>query len=275
MARESSATVASCAFCGAPRARPGMVLSTSAADGYLDDEHRFETALRLLPASEQAAVRRRRAGSAVVLASRLLRTLGCAVHTGCAPSSLVFEYSPAGQPRLLSPRAPAFSVSRSGSMAIVYVREGGAVGADLASVAECLAWAPDEILQLRDVFSATELAQLRAASPGRARAELFAYYWSLKEAYGKFRGTGLAGDLCSADLGALDPLRPGELRTLRRTLQGEPVCLQSRWHDAGHVLSLCEGREASTAGDICLHRVPMEEVVRLCGHHLAWKNAMH
>lgn len=241
-----------------------MVLSTSAADGYLDDEAQFETALRLLPAADQAAVRRRRAGRAVVLASRLLRTLGCAVHTGCAPALLAFDYSRAGKPYLRSRPAPAFSVSRSDCIAVIYVREGGAVGADLASVAECLSWAPDEILQLHDVFSAAELGRLRAAAPGRARAELFAYYWSLKEAYGKFRGTGLAGDLRLADMGELDPLRRGELRTLRRTLQGKHVCLSSRWHDAGHVLSLCEAREPSPTEEICLHKVPMEEVVRLC-----------
>ena len=130
------------------------------------------------------------------------------------PKAIKLSYGPSGKPRLAGSAASAglqFSLSHSGNLALL-----GFSGADLGVDLE-------EIRPLRDqkrlearLFSAGEVNWLEGL-PTKARLDAFFGLWTLKEAYVKSLGTGIAKSLnafevdCPPSLEAAVRLRDGPL----------------------------------------------------------------
>ncbi|MBI5095329.1 MAG: 4'-phosphopantetheinyl transferase superfamily protein [Candidatus Hydrogenedentes bacterium] len=123
--------------------------------------------------------------------------------------SLRFIYGPSGKPALEDTRLQ-FNLSHSGGMALCAVARGRNVGVDLEAIRE-----RRPVKRLAERFFATgEAAVLRELNAADQTAAFF-QYWTLKEAYIKARGDGLAipldrfevqwrGDNAEAGLHALD-----------------------------------------------------------------------
>ena len=132
-------------------------------------------------------------------------------YLGQEPASLRFRYGPHGKPSLalggdvLDLR---FNLSHSHNLALYAVAHGREVGVDLERVRF------DETAMeiATQFFSALELAALRAL-PEHTRTETFFKYWTVKEAYLKAKGEGLAGGLEGLDV----RLEEGQAELLRTT----------------------------------------------------------
>lgn len=179
------------------------------------DEDPTESDLAILSRDEarrvgqMATTPRRRFVGARALLRRLL-----ARYLDRNPRSIRFTYEPSGKPRLAGPAASAglrFSLSHSGNLALF-----GFSGADLGVDLE-------EIRPLRDqkrlearLFSPAEVDWLEEMPP-KARLDAFFGLWTLKEAYVKALGTGIATSLsafevaCPPSLEAAVRLRDGPL----------------------------------------------------------------
>ena len=125
-------------------------------------------------------------------AHALLRTMLSEAHPDVAPEDWRFARTPWGKPLVASPPAPriGFSLSHGRGIVACAVSRGVEVGIDAE-------WAHRrmEIEPLaREVCSAQEQAQLRAAAP-EAREVLFLEFWTLKEAYLKALGVGITSEL--------------------------------------------------------------------------------
>jgi len=110
--------------------------------------------------------------------------------TGGTPEAFRFQFGDHGKPYL--DKGPSFSLSHSGDRFLIGVSTAGRVGVDIEEqrpVREMLALA-------RKKFSPEEVDVLLAA-PTSDRSETFFRIWTLKEAYLKGVGTGLATRLDS------------------------------------------------------------------------------
>jgi 4'-phosphopantetheinyl transferase len=160
------------AFCDAPAESADYLLLS-------DDERQAERKFHF------AADRRRyRITRAMVRATLSL-------YLGIDPRDCRFERDPHGRPVLINAQAPgdelSFNVSHSHHLIVLGVSRNTRLGVDVEKLD-----ARRASLGLADRFFApTESAHLRRL-PARARAEVFFRYWTLKEAYVKARGLGLA-----------------------------------------------------------------------------------
>jgi 4'-phosphopantetheinyl transferase len=128
-----------------------------------------------------------------VLGRAMLRTvLGSVLEIPGADVPLVVSAS--GKPKLPGGNGPAFNLSHSGIYAVMAVSRGRQVGIDI----EMRRSDSDFLAVAREYFSAAELARLDAC-PAQAEAFFFRY-WTLKEAYLKATGAGLAGLLRHLDV---------------------------------------------------------------------------
>jgi 4'-phosphopantetheinyl transferase len=122
------------------------------------------------------------------LATRVLARAALSRYTGLPPQAWVFGTGPHGKPHVMSPVSPlTFNLTNTLGLVACAVARGGAVGVDVE---------PDldrgNPLELAEVaFSPDELAALRA-TPEPERRDRFVAVWTLKEAYLKGRGLGLA-----------------------------------------------------------------------------------
>lgn len=122
------------------------------------------------------------------VARALLRVI-LAQYTGTEAAGLAFAYGPHGKPELREgSREISFSLSHAGDLLVVAVAGGCALGVDI----EPMRPLDDLGAMARLVCSPRELEALDGLPQAR-RAEAFLSLWTLKEAYGKARGTGLAG----------------------------------------------------------------------------------
>jgi 4'-phosphopantetheinyl transferase len=125
-----------------------------------------------------------------VAAHVLLRT-ALATRQETAPDGLRFGATPSGKPFLLPPSdgspVPAFSITHSRGVVACAVAAGGRIGVDAESVEAC-ARAVDVA---RRVFSPAEAAALDRLADHERGAHVCAL-WTLKEAYSKAIGLGLA-----------------------------------------------------------------------------------
>lgn len=159
-----------------------------------------EEAAECAAASDVAAGELRllaRAFSRSVL-SRYLQPSSGAAH-GMEPSlihpgALVFERNAHGKPELVVPVAAAvrlrFNLTHTPGLVGVAVTAGAAVGLDAESTARRTRGEPLRLARRR--FAAPEVAALEAAGDPAARAALFLRLWTLKEAYVKAVGRGIA-----------------------------------------------------------------------------------
>ncbi len=117
-----------------------------------------------------------------------------------------------------------FSLSHSGSYALVAVGRGRAVGADVEMRKPGL-----DVLKLAQRFFAPSESQLIAKADGELRQHLFYRFWTAKEAYVKGRGVGLSLGLDRFDV----------------SFEGESSLGRVRWTDSGAVDSAWQIRSLS------------------------------
>jgi 4'-phosphopantetheinyl transferase len=141
-------------------------------------------------------------------AHALLRTMLSEVQPNVAPEDWRFARAPWGKPLLAPPPAPWVGLSLSHGKGIVAcaVSKDVEIGID----AECADRRVDVELLAREVCSAHEQGQLRAA-PADARLSLFLDLWTLKEAYLKALGVGIASE--SLHQVSFDLSGPGSILT--------------------------------------------------------------
>lgn len=116
----------------------------------------------------------------------ITRALARAVLAPLVPGPLRFTRTEAGKPELEPPGELRFNLTNTIHLVCCGVTRGRTLGVD----AEPLARAPDVLALAETIFTPAERAALRAAGErgGRLAVEL----WTLKEAYMKARGLGLA-----------------------------------------------------------------------------------
>jgi len=225
---------------------PAPVRVYLATPSSLQEPDRRAWALALLPADERERIRRFRSerDRDVALASRVLQRRALSATSGGAvpPDAWRFDSAPHVRPRIVGPTgfgALSWSASNAVGLAACAVTLGGAVGIDVEPARD---EAPMDVVEA--YFAARERTSLGGLT-GSARARHFVEIWTLKEAYGKARGQGLALPLASL---AFDPTtRPPGFRV------GPPVVDDAaRWHllqwwvGDGHCLALCAAREGAT-----------------------------
>lgn len=152
--------------------------------------------LALLDADERQAAQRLRGAEErrdVIAAHALARRLLSAAAPEVAPAAWRFDRTPRGKP-FVRPGAGShptlpFSLSHSHGLVACAVGHRGEIGLDLEGDARF-----DVEAVATDVCSADERAQL-AGLADRARTARFLDFWTLKEAYAKARGIGIAAGL--------------------------------------------------------------------------------
>lgn len=265
----------------APRMRlpPGEVHVWWMATGDDDDDaavHAAADAMRgggLVPdadaaaAADVAAVAGPGAGSRAVLSRGLVRWI-LTKYTGVAPADLLFDREPRGKPRIVPSTLPTppleFNVTHTrGLLGVAVAAPGTPVGVD----AELAARTPRRgaLAVARRHFSPADVAALEAVPAGPARDAEFVALWTLKEAYVKATGDGIArGGLASAPLrlrdddtaaaaAALDAALPGLPRAKRPRLVEWDGDDSGAWRfallqpTARHVAAVCVASPAAPA----------------------------
>ena len=123
----------------------------------------------------------------------MLRSVLSSYHSA-APGAWQFDTEPGGKPMLAGPLAResglSFNLSHTTGLVACAVTRGGDVGVDVESL--------DRAAQARELaqrfFAPAEAAELGALEPDPCR-QRFIEIWTLKEAYVKALGTGLATQL--------------------------------------------------------------------------------
>jgi 4'-phosphopantetheinyl transferase len=112
-----------------------------------------------------------------------------ALYTGLPPAELQFRSAANGKPGLAHAGGLRFNLSHSEDLMVLAVGWRGALGVDIEVHSERLVW--------RDIagnyFSPRELLTIEAEADEAARLAKFYRAWTLKEAYLKALGDGLAG----------------------------------------------------------------------------------
>lgn len=130
-----------------------------------------------------------RADRALFSVSHALARVVAAHHAGIAPSALRYAGALGGsaKPRFDGPcRSLEFSISHSGSHAVLAISRGVRLGVDLERIGR---EGPDPAM-IASVLSVAERAAL-AATPAPSRPWAFSRYWTRKEALLKATGDGL------------------------------------------------------------------------------------
>lgn len=211
-----------------------------------------ETWLRELPARERERYARfQHAATAheYLLGRRLVRAWLHAL-TGHPSADWVFEEGPKGRPEIAAPASTLrFNLAHSGGVVACVMTNAHEAGVDV------------EDLQRRAVerdlwhrFCAPSEAADIEAQPQSDQQRRFLTYWTLKEAYLKARGLGIAVHL--ADI-AFDLSAPRPRITFRESLEGTPDTWQFAVTEVRphHLISWC------VAGDPSAHTtVPVTEV---------------
>lgn len=152
----------------------------------------------------------------------LLRTV-LAARVSADPRSLVFETTALGQPYLVASSGfsgPRFSLSHSYGLVACAVGWSSAIGLDV----ECISRTSSIEEIARELFSVEERSDLASAPTPEEKRTRFFQYWTLKEAYGKARGLGLAAALEQVTF----RLHGG--RVAEVSLAGAPSGEPTSWH---------------------------------------------
>ena len=204
-------------------------LAARAADLLPPDERRC---LPHLPGPRRLEFVLGRALARTVLANRL----------GCAPAQVPIASAGGGRPALAGCEPMDFNISHSGRHCAVAVTTRGRVGVDLEEVAEYR-----ERLARR-WYSPDETAWLRQL-PGGERARGFYKLWTVKEACGKARGTGIRPPLDAVSEPAAD--------------RGRADGLQWRtwWLSETTVVSVAATCDAAEAADLAVAEPAAETIL--------------
>jgi 4'-phosphopantetheinyl transferase len=129
-----------------------------------------------------------------VLARGLQRNVLAAYLPGADPAALTFRKSPKGRPALAPPFDASgieFNLAHTEGMVVMAVCAGAKPGIDIERIGKKV-----PLEAARRYFSAEEVAALDAL-PAEEQPARFLRLWTLKEAYLKAIGTGIAGGLGS------------------------------------------------------------------------------
>lgn len=129
-----------------------------------------------------------------VLARGLQRMVLASCLRGVEPAALTFEKGPKGRPALAPPFDSSgidFNLAHTAGMVVMAVSAGTRPGVDIESAGK-----PAPLAAARRYFSVREVAALDAL-PDAEQSRRFLRLWTLKEAYLKAIGTGIAGGLGS------------------------------------------------------------------------------
>jgi 4'-phosphopantetheinyl transferase len=157
------------------------------------------------------------------LTARLMtRTVLSRSEPGVAPQQWRFRPGPHGKPEIVWPEGYVgrlhFNVSHTEGVVVLALAEGSPVGVDVERIDR-----PSDFEGLARRFFAPEEAEAVAAcADENERAALFYRIWTLKEAYVKAIGKGLAHPLDAFWFGPLDLTEPRPQLYLR-TEMGDPV----------------------------------------------------
>ena len=123
------------------------------------------------------------------LATRALCRAVLSRYVAVDPGAWRFVANAWGRPEVASPGAPwlRFNLSNADGLLACLVARERDVGVDVEDTARPV----DTHAMAPQVFAPAEVAALRRAGPAEHRARFF-HYWTLKEAYIKARGMGLA-----------------------------------------------------------------------------------
>ncbi len=193
---------------------------------HLIDESMLDRYLAILPAEEQVEVARFqcRKSRQLTLIGRALARHALSRHEGGDPADWRFARGPFGKPFTIGNRQGtiAFNVAHTEGLVVCATGMVDAIGVDAEYVERRNAL--DDIA--KRFFAASEVAALLALPPPQRKQEFFRY-WTLKEAFIKAHGAGLALPLeqFAFDLSASGP------PTIRfdRRLAGDPA----RWRFLG------------------------------------------
>lgn len=250
-----------------------LVLILSVMDTGLKDDFKFETAMRLLPLSAQASVLRKKFQEDKIktLCNRLLQMFGCLLISGLEyKNELKFKRGKFGKPKLDCPAVNvSFSMSNGEDHVCMYVQKNGCansevpveLGIDIASVKDLQKI--EELELYRDIFTDLEYETL-LNHPKDGIHKLFAHYWSLKESYTKYLGTGLNIDLKQVDTG---PIKIDQPETVR-DIYSKSIKFQSFWvsPEKEEIISVCQDNDISN--DIpTVYNVSLNEILEYLEGH--------
>ncbi len=130
-----------------------------------------------------------------------------ASYSGCQPSELDFEVTPAGKPLLCAThKGPHFNLSHSGSRAALGICRTAALGLDIEAIREVR----DGVA--RRFFAAAEVAELEALAIQQQQRAFFRC-WTRKEAFLKATGEGISRGLDSFEV-SLGPTEPARIKSI-------------------------------------------------------------
>lgn len=208
----------------------------------LTDDFFFERAMRFLSLQAQVKVLKKKTieSKYATLCNRLLQMFGCAVASGTSVEGLEFSYAKYGKPRLDNSQGITFSMSNGKCYVAQYLLKTKGepldIGIDIASKKDYTGLGDLEIF--RDIFSTQEYKHLQSYDDHQ-KDSLFAYYWSLKECYTKYIGTGLNCDLSKIPIGQVD--LPAKDIVIRRVIGDTSLSFYSRWLAPGssEIVTIC------------------------------------
>lgn len=205
---------------------------------------RAELCLGLLDAAERrrhGRFRFARDRDAFLVAHALVRTT-LSRYEAVAPTEWRFSTNDHGRPDISPVHGSSlrFNLSHTEDLVACAVVREREIGVDVEAGDRRV-----EVLEIADRYLApSELAQLRALDPSRHRDRFFTY-WTLKEAYIKARGLGLALPLEQIAFDVVDPER---IRVELDSRLGDDATswqLLHRTHGARHHLAVCVRRGSS------------------------------
>jgi 4'-phosphopantetheinyl transferase len=153
--------------------------------------------LALISAAESARYDRLRVDTARhrYLVSRVLVRTVLAARLDMAPADVVLRTTSSGRPELAAPgdrRRLDFNLSHTDGLIVLAVTDAAPIGVDVERYDRDV----DVLALAQRFFAPEEHAAIVAADESRRRG-LFITYWTLKEAFLKARGVGIAGGLDS------------------------------------------------------------------------------
>jgi len=155
-----------------------------------------------------------------ILTHALLRRTLSEAAPGFGPNTWTFERSDLGKPRLSAAQTTTwglrFSLTHSRGLVACVVGRAGEVGIDIESGSRIL----DINALTAYVFSVDEQEQFRAVEPS-ARTEFFFDVWTLKEAYAKACGIGVAAAI---ERISFDLRRPMAIKASLQDRSSSPWC---------------------------------------------------
>lgn len=148
----------------------------------------------------------------------LRRALSHAVGNAVQPEAWRFETTSYGKPQVAAGQPQVhFCISHIETMSVIVVSRDVPVGVDIETIGRCSA-------KLIEGFCSARERRALAKLSGTEQARAFARIWTLKEAYAKLTGTGLATDFRFLEFGSGPELSTVDCQALHTP--GE-TCFQS------------------------------------------------